>query len=273
MTDALSPQQVRFFETWGYLVLPGLLAGDIAEITDEFEAVFRDRGITHDPAKRSCIVPFADQRARLCALLDDPRIEGAIASLLGEDFNYLGSDGNFYTGDTGWHSDGFHTVGTFLKVAFYLDPVGADTGALRVIPGSHRVVAGARWESLNAARSESLWGIHQREVPAVALVSVPGDVVLFNHNLMHAAFGGGTRRRMFTLNCSRRADTAEEIADLESFIAGAARFWIDRTHGDVMRDTATPGRVRHLAQVVTHEKHLPALAAKARAQMSEPARG
>lgn len=269
----LTSQQVHFFNTFGYLVLPGLLTDSIREITDEFEAVFRDRGIVHDPTKRTVIVPFIDQRERLCALLDDPRIEGAIASLIGDDFNYVGSDGNYYTGDTGWHSDGFHSVGTYLKAALYLDEVGANTGALRVIPGSHQVQLKNNWDGLNASRSETIWGIPQNEVPAVALTSQPGDVVLFNHNLMHAAFGGGSQRRMFTINCSRRASSSEEIADLESYIASHARFWIDHMHSDKMRETATPGRMRHLEQVIAHEEHLPDLSARARNEMTESARG
>jgi hypothetical protein len=98
-------------------------------------------------------------------------------------------------------------------------------------------------------------------------------VVAFNHNLMHAAFGGSTRRRMFTLNSCAHAETPEEIAELEKFIAGGARFWIDHTHSDIMRNTASPQRMRHLEQVIAHEGHLPALAAKARAEMAETARG
>ena len=51
----------------------------------------------------------------------------------------MGSDGNYYVGDTAWHPDG---LGEYLygriKVSFYLDGVQADTGCLRVIPGSHR---------------------------------------------------------------------------------------------------------------------------------------
>jgi len=43
----------------------------------------------------------------LSTLLDDPRIHDVAASLLGDDFNYMGSDGNFYAGDTRWHSDGY----------------------------------------------------------------------------------------------------------------------------------------------------------------------
>ena len=40
------------------------------------------------------------------SLIDDPRIHALATTLLGDDFNYMGSDGNYYVGDTGWHSDG-----------------------------------------------------------------------------------------------------------------------------------------------------------------------
>src|SRR5438132_5001670 len=175
MRESLSEQQKRHFETFGYLVLPGLMADDIGWITEEFEAVFRDRGVVHDGTKRSCIVPFIDQRERLSTLLDHPRLQALIGGLLGEEFNYLGGDGNFYAGDTGWHSDGFHRVGKFLKVALYLDPVARDTGCLRVIPGTHRLEAErgthgvGPWEARQAGKARELWGIEQRDVPCMAL--------------------------------------------------------------------------------------------------------
>ena len=269
----LTEQQKQFFKTFGFLVLPGLLADDVNWITEEFECVFKDRGVVHDPAKRTVIVPFIDQREKFCTLLDHPGITGIAGGLLGDDFNYLGGDGNYYTGDTPWHSDGFHKAGTYLKIALYLDPVARDTGCLRVIPGSHRVDFADSWDALKARNAKELWGIEQRDVPAVALESQPGDVVAFNHNLMHASFGGSTRRRMFTLNLCSHAETREEIDDLESFIASGARFWIEHVHSDVMRATASPGRMRHLQQPIEHEGHLPALAAKARAEAAEPARG
>ncbi|MCX6043617.1 MAG: phytanoyl-CoA dioxygenase family protein [Chloroflexi bacterium] len=269
----ITQEQKEFFETFGYLVLPGLVKEEIGWIIDEFEAVFRDRGTVHDGTQRSCIVPFIDQRERFCKLLDQPQIVNLITSLIGEDFNYLGGDGNFYTGDTRWHSDGFHTIGKYLKVAFYLDPVTRDSGALRVIPGSHRIDLRDNWDARKARESLALWGIEQSQVPAIALESQPGDVVAFNHNLMHAAFGGSKWRRMFTINACAHAETAEELKELENFIAGSARFWVDHAHSEIMRETASPQRMRFLQQVIEHEGHLPALAAKARAEMAEPARG
>ena len=268
----LSQQQRDFFETFGYLVLPGHLRDEIGWIIEEFEAVFQGRGVVHDGSKRSTVVPFIDQRERLCTLLDHPKVHGLIASFLGNDFNYVGGDGNYYTGDTQWHSDGWHDVGKFLKVALYLDPVTSTTGCLRVIPGTHKVDI-QNWAARNARKATELWGIGQHEVPAIALESQPGDVVAFNHNLMHASFGGNTRRRMFTLNCSQRAQDETQIQDLERYIAGHARFWLEHMHSDVMRATASPQRMTHLEQVMAHEAHLPALSAQARAEAAEPARG
>ena len=92
----LTREQKHFFETFGYLALPGLLKNDIAWITEEFEAVFQGHNVSHDGSERSCIVPFIDQRKRLSTLLDHPKLVGLISSVLGEEFNYLGGDGNFY---------------------------------------------------------------------------------------------------------------------------------------------------------------------------------
>ena len=90
---------------------------------------------------------------------------------------------------------------------------------------------------------------------------------------MHAAFGGSKRRRMFTINACAHCQTPAEIQELENFIAAKARFWVDQSHSDLMRNTASPQRMRFLKQVMAHEGHLPALSAKARLTMSEPARG
>ena len=269
----LTTEQQNFFETFGFLQFPGLLRDQIESITQEFCGVFDDNGIEHDASKRTCLVPFIDRREKLCALLDDERVIAIADGLLGENWNYTNSDGNYYTGDTIWHPDGSHTAGKHIKIALYLDRVTRETGALRVIPGSHRLEAMENWSTRQAAQSQELWGIAQNEVPSFALESTPGDVVVFNHNLMHSAFGGSNQRRMFTINLCRHAQSAEEIDDLKDFISANARFWIDHMYGETMLFTATPQRQKHLQQVIDNEGHLAALSAKARMASQEPARG
>ena len=275
---ALTEPQKQFFETFGYLGFPGLMADRVEEIIHEFEALWESRGgghygRPHDGTARSCIAAFIDQRERLSTLLDDPRILGIGASLLGDDFNYMGSDGNYYVGDTGWHSDGWHQDIRHIKIAFYLDPVTRDTGCLRVIPGSHR--PGDRYADTlqqHAGRSRENWGIEGSEVPAVALETVPGDIVCFNHNTKHAAFGGGTNRRMFTINLSQRYPK-HRLQELRDYISGGARFWVERAYGEAMVRTAGPERMRHLEQLLANDGHLAALSQRARETMTEPARG
>ncbi len=280
----LTKEQVSFFNTFGFLAFPGLLADRIDEIIREFEDIFKKRGgghfgKPHEGKQRSCIVPFPDQSAVLSSLLDDPRIHGLASSLLGDDFNYMPSDGNYYSGDTNWHSDtdwrpaGLDGDILHIKLAFYLDPLTRDTGALRVIPGSHRK-GDAFAESLqgNLGRSLETCGVHARDVPAVALETVPGDVLVFNHNLKHAAFGGGGWRRMFTMNLCQRFPEAR-IQELRDYLNGISRFWLDRAYGEIMMNTAGPQRRRHLEQVMANDSHLAALSKKARETMAEPSRG
>ncbi|HIF20309.1 MAG TPA: hypothetical protein EYQ27_00020, partial [Gemmatimonadetes bacterium] len=176
----LTEQHIERFNTFGYLGFPGLLADRADAIIEAFDEVWAERGGGHDgndhgEAARSCIVPFIDQHEYLCSLLDDPRILAIQKGLLGDDFNYMGSDGNYYVGDTGWHSDGWHEGITHLKIAFYLDSLTRDTGCLRVIPGSHlRDTPYADTIMKKIGHSVDEWGLAGDEVPAMALETNPG---------------------------------------------------------------------------------------------------
>ena len=272
-------RQKAFFDAFGFLTFPGLLADDIDAIIDEFEAVWArhgggHHGRPHDGRQRSCLVPFIDRSERLSALIDDPRIHDIAAGLLGDDFVYAGSDGNYYAGDTRWHSDGWrpHRPPS-IKIALYLDPVTRDTGALRVIPGSHR--PGDAYADLlqeQIQESAERWGVEGRGVPAYALESQPGDVACFNHNTKHAAFGGSARRRMFTINCHTRYPE-ERLDELREYIGHAARFWLERAYGEAMVRTAGPERMVHLEQILANDGHLAELSRRKRTEMTEPARG
>jgi len=279
-TTRLTEQQLAQFETFGYLGFPGLLADRAAAIIEEFETVWARHGgghdgKPHDEKSRSVVVQFLDQSEYLSTLLDDPRIHDIAASLLGDDFNYTGSDGNFYVGDTPWHSDGHGGRGGLrhIKIAFYLDPLTRDTGALRVIPGSHRV--GDPWADQlerEISKSRDLWGLPGHQVPAQALETQPGDVVVFNHDTKHSTWGGSTRRRMFTMNCCQRYPEAK-LSDLREYIGHGSRFFIERAYDNTIVRTASPERMKHLEQILANDGHLAELSRQRRQEMAEPARG
>ncbi|MEE2833846.1 MAG: phytanoyl-CoA dioxygenase family protein, partial [Candidatus Latescibacterota bacterium] len=213
------------------------------------------------------------------SLLDDERVESIGAGLLGEDFNYMSSDGNYFVGDTVWHSDGYQRAPGYrsIKLAFYLDAVGHDSGCLHVVPGSQQVgdsYAEGVHETIATSgsnRTEQDWGIPGTDVPALALEAEPGDLVVFNHRIKHASFGGGTSRRMFTINLQQRfLEEDEEL--LRECIAGLAGFWYEGVYSPLMVQSAGPGRMRHLEQRLAHADHLPGLVTKARQEMGEPSR-
>ena len=256
----LTSQQEAYFEAFGFLVVRQLFSPDEVEvITREFEAAMvEDRdGRPFDGQKRQTVNRWYLGRPAVKFLTDDERIHGSIEQLLGPGYEFMnGNDGNFYVGDTEWHPDfGWdpsipegkndperlagrrgqpHYVPS-IKVAFYLDPVGKDSGCLRVIPGAHRNPyhdqlwslhrdipihaaaledVGARllklWERDTGSREgveQLLWdtkvnhfGLEPREVPSYPIESEPGDAVFFSHQMWHSTFGGKVGRRMFTLN-------------------------------------------------------------------------
>ena len=256
----LNEQQLSHFDAFGYLSFPGLMKADIDWITAAFEEVMAiaNDGKEHDGSQRTSIVPTIDHSERLCTLLDHERILGIAGALLGDDFNYASGDGNFYSGDTRWHADGDYPELFAIKMAFYLDPVGRESGCLRLIPGSHRVDSPWRTEGLRPRESEELWGVSPAEIPGdVALESEPGDLVVFDHNLLHASFGGGNRRRMFTINLHKRAKTSAELERVDGYLKGhcpvAHGFKIGHMYTDTMLDTAGPGLLAHLEQLF--ERH------------------
>lgn len=261
----LTTQQKKFFDAFGYLHLPGLIAKDLDWINQEFEAVFEDLGIVHDGSKRSTCSPFIDRRERFCTLLDHAGLDTMLTSLLGENYNYLSGDGNYYSGNTHWHPDGEHAAGTYIKVAFYLDPVTRDSGALRVVPGSHRwhSIPGSDdwrgasyWDSRGETPARNLWGVDVEDVPSVALESQPGDAVLFSHSILHASYGGSGFRRMFSLNFGSPAVTPDEIDALDNYLRNYLAPRGDRAYGEIMCGTASAERRRHLQQVIDMESQI-----------------
>ena len=103
-------------------------------------------------------------------------------------------------------------------------------------------------------------------MPAVALETSPGDVLVFNQNLKHSAWGGSGRRRMYTMNFCRRYPD-DRLAEFRERIGKEARFWIERLYGEAMLRTATPERMVHLEQVLANDGHLAELSRTLRATM------
>ena len=280
----LSEAQLDYFNTFGFLKFSGIFKDDIAKITEEFETVWSEsngghNNQQHDFKRRSAIFHFVDLNIFLSSLIDDIRIKGPVSSILGDDFNYSGSDGNLYVGDTRWHSDSPMTKKyRSLKIAFYLDEVESDTGCLRVLPGSihygntyadklNEVIPSTGKDDTN-----EMWGISQKQVPGFPIPSTPGDMLMFDHRIKHSSSGGDSRRRMFTMNFEQKYKT-EDLGDLKNEISGMAASWVDKPYGEIMINTASPQRMVHLEQRLQNGGHLKDLVDTYKSKMNEPTRG
>ena len=273
----LNKDQINFFHTFGFILLEDLFLDKIDDIKKSFEEVFKEKTknqkLNFANVKRVCIPQFIDLHENLSNLLDDERIIGIAESLLGRDFNYMGSDGNYYNSNTSWHSDGWRSNILHIKFAFYLDHLKHNKGCLKVLPGSHHI--GDEYSNnLNNSfvKSNSYIKKLSSEIPAVSLETRPGDLICFNHNLKHSSYGGGKKRRMFTINLSQRYPK-ENLRDLKDYINKGARFWIDRAYGEIMVSTASKGRMKHLEQILDNDEELKYYSMLARKKMKSPANG
>ncbi len=282
----LLPHHVAFFHQFGYLVVRQLFTtAEMQAIIGNFERTLAEFGPPGASARSDRLVLGPIQHLpEMSALLDHPGILGLAGGLLGDDFNYAGGDGRFYSGDTGWHPDGSWGQLFAAKIALYLDPLTRASGALRVIPGSHlpdhpiRRRLAAQGSAPLAGRSAARpmlgvqsildeCGIAGSDLPGVeALETTPGDAVMFNHDLFHASFGGGGRRRMFTLNLTRRAESEEDKQRLRLYLShhspGARNMAIGGMYFNPIIESATPGRLRHMTQCQsTHDEMFPQMKA------------
>jgi hypothetical protein len=226
---SLTPAQVTYFKTFGFLRVPGVFTDDIDIIRDGFEEVFAREATqvldpdnpyhrTRDPRyasqTREIVPAFIDKSPKLQWLRDDPRMTAIARGILGDGFVYAESDGNLFNCDVYWHLDVYGAVENteHIKISFYLDELTHDTGALRVIPGSHLdgTYAKKLYRNLahEPARVREFYGLDIDEIPSWTVEVTPGDLIVGNFRTMHGSFKGGARRRLFTVNYAAGAPEA-----------------------------------------------------------------
>jgi hypothetical protein len=209
----LSPQQVAYFNTFGFLHLRGLFRDEIDEISAGFERVFAAPENEHwemhsfqnGGALRVVVTGFIEKDEALRGLRNDPRILGVVNGLIGDDYEYAESDGNVWYCETYWHSDVYGSpLSTYhVKLSLYLESLRGDNGAIRLIPGSHfyseTFAETLRKDLANHDGINDVYGVYGRDIPAWTVESDPGDLIVWNQRTIHASYNGAERRRSFAL--------------------------------------------------------------------------
>lgn len=197
--------QADFFKTYGFAVLKGLLAPDeVGELRGEvLEALAANYELPSDKAAEASgtagfYLPMMGPRTPVSrGLLGDLRIMEAAREFLGRDVIPKPAKGILYRDASSWHADSYIRELNAVKVVAYLDPLDAETGALRVLPGSqHRDISDAlrRHRAANPPGQPVLdEELESRLWPGIVLDSAPGDVIVFDVNLWHASLSGRDR--------------------------------------------------------------------------------
>lgn len=181
----MTPEELQHFRAFGFVVLRGAVDG--AKLRDEVISVLPSAPPTTTGVALVQYAPMMTNRTpESLALLD--RFEPAARELCGGDVFPLRVKGMRYFGETGWHVDSERPIAS-VGFAAYLDPLDGDTGALRVLPGSHTgsyAKAVAEHVARTAARDAFA-------LPGVPLSTNPGDVIVFDEHLWHASARGNER--------------------------------------------------------------------------------
>ena len=187
----LTNEQSHYFDTFGVLVLKDLFTSDeMKKMIAEF-----DIAVEHVNAYEPCdgtgyhwMSMLGDDTPFCGSILEDPRFLDIARQTFGEDlFGFMHLAYRYPAGGTEWHAnDGsiMHSpnYGFGPKFQWPLhNPVRADTGELRVIPGSHR--KDCHSSVCEAEKAGLLKDVKQ--VPSYACEVDPGDVVFFDSRIYH----------------------------------------------------------------------------------------
>jgi len=243
-----------YYQTFGFLVLRHFF--DPRLIATEIDQVMRNGPRSSFEVTRSEEIHFqyvpmmtAETPGSL-SLLD--RTETVAATLFGGSVLPTRAKGTRYWGDTSWHTDSDLPIAS-LGVVSYSECLREKSGALRVLPGSHRAEFATTLRALGAV------GQRAEKLPAHVLETEPGDVIVFDEHLFHASFGGGTRRQ-WRVDYIRDPASPEEMEHAKAYFRELYRpdwdggYDVDRypSYGSDWRDSGRPS-VKRLEALGVYE--------------------
>jgi hypothetical protein len=192
---SVDDQAIAQFHDEGYAVLRQIF--DPAELSAEVDDALK-HGLRVDGEVKQgsggvqfrVVVMMCERTPVSLGLLD--ALAGPASKLLGRRVLPGRAKGTRYFGSSGFHADSALAIPSLGFVA-YLEPLSATSGALRVVPRSHR---------RDGAGASS---------DPVTVATIPGDVIVFDEHLTHGSVGGTLRRQWrvdFIADALTRAEEA-----------------------------------------------------------------
>jgi hypothetical protein len=184
----MTGKQATHFEAFGFALLQRF--ADVAALSAEFDACMTDAFVDPDHMNAGAagnqfryVPTMCERTPHSLALLR--QLAPVASELLRAPVLPSRAKATSYHGSTKWHRDSDSSLKT-VGFIFYLEPVDAENGALRVLPGSHHA---------EYAVAVDAYTTNAENVPGVAIPTLPGDAIALNERLFHASQGGAERRQ------------------------------------------------------------------------------
>lgn len=223
--------QIDFYRTFGFAVLPELIELEtVAALSEEFDRVLPQAFGSHWPERHDDgiaghYLPAMGPRTRSAGRSLKSSSLGSGEALLGAAALPWDVQEILLFDQAGLHDDfGIAAVG--VKFVTYLEPLSAETGALRLVPGSHHAEFRARlrqWLRDNRVEDSEALRRQVDGTPCVVAETDPGDVIAFDVHTFHASVYGRDRRQ-WTVTYLKDPMTEAERTALDEVVADEARW-------------------------------------------------
>jgi phytanoyl-CoA hydroxylase len=232
VSDIPTPEQQQFFETNGYLIVPGALSpSELQRVRTAFDSAEQKwQADTSLPGSRKPnerqIMNIIDYDDELLNLMVHPNTFPLVRKFVGDDIAMIDNDGHIKPGNSvthfSWHHDVgmpgvYHPMSTMMvKVFFLLTDTEPDGGATAFLPGSHRFAMDYLYPQVE----------NPEQMPGhVRMAHKAGTAYLFNGRIYHAALNNHTAK------------------DRKAIIINYGHFWMKPWNGyepsDALRARAT----------------------------------
>lgn len=218
----ITSEHLDHYRSFGFVVLRRQLDdATTAALSAEVDSAFRDAfgAAFDDRPERGGIeghyLPVMSRARTPTSLQLVERLHPVARRLLGGEALPAPAQAILFFDQAAWHADtGFGVEA--VKFACYLEPLRADTGALRVLPGSQVEPYGElarRFDRGVMPQNGEELRVAVERLPAFVCQTDPGDAIAFDLRLYHASMCGRDRRQ-WSVTFYRDAETPEDAAEL-----------------------------------------------------------